>query len=296
MLIEQFDFDRCDLIVSTSHCAAKAVVTPGRARHLCYCHSPMRYAWDQFGAYFGPAQVGRLSSAVYRRIMARLARWDAATAHRVDRFVANSGHVAARIRRYYNRVATVVYPPVDTAFFHPDATAPGPYFLIVSALVPYKRIEVAIAACRLAAVPLRIVGEGPETPRLRRLAGPDVEFLGRCGDDALRALYRGAQAVLLPGEEDFGLVLVEAQACGRPVVALARGGACESVVDGVTGVLVAEPTADAFAEGLARLGRGAFDPREIRRRALRFSWDRFKQELAGQIERLMAGGPEMARW
>jgi glycosyltransferase involved in cell wall biosynthesis len=140
------------------------------------------------------------------------------------------------------------------------------------------------------------VGEGPETPRLRRLAGPDVEFLGRCGDDALRALYRGAQAVLLPGEEDFGLVLVEAQACGRPVVALARGGACESVVDGVTGVLVAEPTADAFAEGLARLGRGAFDPREIRRRALRFSWDRFKQELAGQIERLMAGGPEMARW
>jgi glycosyltransferase involved in cell wall biosynthesis len=295
-LVEQFDLDAYDLILSTSHCAAKAIVGPRRAPHLCYCHSPMRYAWDQFDAYFGPAQVGPVRSRIYRRILARLARWDAATAGRVDRFVANSEHVAGRIRRYYNRVATVVYPPVDTAFFHPDATAPGRYFLMVSALVPYKRIDVAIEACRMAGAPLRIVGEGPEIARLRPLAGSGVEFLGRRTEDELRDLYRGAMAVLLPGEEDFGLALVEAQACGRPVVALARGGARESVEDGVTGVLVADQTAEAFAEGLHRIGRDRFDAREIRRRALRFSWSRFKDELADQIDRVMARAPEAGRW
>ena len=164
--IEQFDFDPYDLVISTSHCAAKSVVVPGRARHVCYCHSPMRYAWDQFDSYFGEAQVGRLRSRLLRPVLARLARWDRDTASRVDRYVANSHYVAGRIRRYYNRGSTVVYPPVDTAFYRPDpARSPEPFFLVVSALVPYKRVDVAIRACRAAGAALTIVGKGPEELR-----------------------------------------------------------------------------------------------------------------------------------
>ncbi|MGH9315071.1 MAG: glycosyltransferase [Vicinamibacterales bacterium] len=295
LAVEQFDLDRFDLVVSSSHCAAKAVVTTGRTRHLCYCHSPMRYAWDQFDAYFGEARLGRVTSRLMRRLMRRMARWDAATAGRVDRFVANSRHVAGKIRRYYNRQATVVYPPVDTAFFHPDGTAPGDYFLVVSALVPYKRIDLAIAAAAKAGVRLKIAGVGAERPRLERLAGPSVEFLGRVPNETVRDLYRGARAVLMPGEEDFGIVPVEAQACGRPVVALASGGVLETIEDGVTGVLVTEATVEAFVDGMRRVARDAFDPQVLRARAERFSEERF---LAGMTEAItdVLAAPGDARW
>src|SRR5206468_7872379 len=145
-------------------------------RHLCYCLTPMRYAWDQFDAYFGPERVGAAASAVMRPVMARMARWDRGTASRVDRYVANSHYVAGRIRRYYNREATIVYPPVDTAFYHPDATPPGQHFLIVSALVPYKRIDVAIEACRRVGARLRIVGDGPDRARLEQQANGHGDF------------------------------------------------------------------------------------------------------------------------
>ena len=269
--VEQFDLDEFDLVVSTSHCAAKSVVTPGRARHLCYCFTPMRYAWDQFDAYFGPQRVGAWRSRLYRLAFNRLARWDAHTAGRVDRYVAISQHVAARIRRYYNREATVVYPPVDTTFYSPNGSAPLPYFLIVSALVPYKRVDLAIEACRIAGVPLHVAGNGPEMARLKALAGQDVEFLGACSDLELRALYREAQALLLPGEEDFGIAPVEALACGRPVVGLAKGGVTEIVSDGDTGVLVEEPSAEAFADGIRRIAATSFDPVHLRAQALRFA-------------------------
>ena len=171
LAIEQFDLDAYDLVISTSHCAAKAVVKTGRARHLCYCFTPMRYAWDQFDAYFGAGRVGPYASRFLRPVLGALARWDAATAGRVDRYVAISQHVASRIRRYYNRDASVIYPPVDTTFYSPDGTEPEPYLLMVSALVPYKRIDLAIDASRLAGLPLRIVGSGPERERLMTLAG-----------------------------------------------------------------------------------------------------------------------------
>ena len=282
--VEQFDLDAFDLVLSTSHCAAKSVVTPGRARHLCYCHTPMRYAWDQFDNYFGPRRVGPLRNRVFRLAFSRLARWDAATAGRVDRYVANSNHVAGRIRRYYNRESTVVHPPVDTTFYCPNGSPPGPYFLIVSALVPYKRIDVAMEACRLAGVPLIVAGDGPERARLQALAGPGVEFVGWRSDAELRELYRGARAFLLPGEEDFGIAPVEALACGRPVVGLARGGVTETVSDGDTGVLVGEPTAEAYAAGIARAAALPFDAEHIRARALRFSLPRFHDEMRRLIE------------
>jgi glycosyltransferase involved in cell wall biosynthesis len=251
MAIEQFDLDAVDLVVSTSHCAAKAVVPTGRAVHVCYCHSPMRYAWDQFDHYFGPERLGRIGSAAARAVLGPLARWDRDTAGRVTRFLANSAHVAGRIARYYNRDATVLHPPVDTGFFVPGTTAPDDYFLVVSALVPYKRIDIAIRAAARLGAPLKIVGTGPDAERLRALSGPSVEFLGHVGDDALRGWYQRARAVLLPGEEDFGIAPVEAQACGRPVVALGQGGALETVIDGVTGVLVADDSPEAFADAMA---------------------------------------------
>jgi glycosyltransferase involved in cell wall biosynthesis len=294
--IEQFDLDGFDLIVSSSHCAAKAVVKPGQSRHLCYCHTPMRYAWDQFEAYFGPAVVGPAASAFLRPVMRHLARWDARTADRVDRFIANSRYVAQRISRYYNRVSSVVYPPVDTTFYHPDGSSAGDSLLIVSALVPYKRIDVAIDAAKTAGVPLRIVGQGPELDKLKRQAGSSVEFLGSCSNEEIRDLYRQAAAVLLPGAEDFGIVPVEAQACGRPVVAYALGGATESIEDGVTGILVEGDTAADFADGITRARATEFDAARIRRRAVRFSRDRFAREMTRTIQEFIDAPAEAVRW
>ena len=294
--IEQFDLDDVDLVVSTSHCAAKSVVPRPGARHLCYCFTPMRYAWDQFDHYFGPDRVGVGASTLARPVLAGLARWDRRTAGRVDRYVAISHYVAGRIRRYYNRESDVVYPPVDTEFFQPDGRVPESYLLIVSALVPYKRIDLAIDAARLAGLPLRIVGEGPEQDRLRTHAAESpVEFLGHQTNEQIRALYQGATAVVLPGEEDFGIVPVEAQACGRPVVALGRGGALETVRDGVTGVLVTEPTAEAFAEAFRSLPNRWFNTEVIRRHAEDFSRAHFARRMRDVIEQTVAA-PEGTRW
>ena len=296
LAIERFDLTPYDLVISSSHCAAKAVITPAHARHICYCHSPMRYAWDQFDAYFGPARKGVVASRlVYRPVMARLARWDAATASRVHRFVANSEHVAERIRRYYNRVATIVYPPVDTAFFHPSDVTPGHHFLIVSALVPYKRIEMALEACARLGAPLRIVGDGPDRADLQRRAGRNVEFLGQLSDEAVRDEYRRALAIIMPGEEDFGIVPVEAQACGRPVVALGRGGALETVVDNETGVLFAEPDAASLAAALEQAARMSFDRSRLRAHAERFARERHVDNMRGVIAESVAA-PVGTQW
>jgi glycosyltransferase involved in cell wall biosynthesis len=209
----------------------------------------------------------------------------------VDRFLANSHYVAGRIRRYYNRQATTVYPPADTAFYQPASTPAASHFLIVSALVPYKRLELAIDACARIGAALRIVGDGPAREDLARRAGANVEFVGRATDEQIRDEYRRAAAVLLPGEEDFGIVPVEAQACGRPVVALGRGGALETVIDGDTGVLVPEPTVDAFAAALQRVTRIQFDPARIRANAERFSRERHVQQMTAVIEETLAAPP-----
>jgi glycosyltransferase involved in cell wall biosynthesis len=213
----------------------------------------------------------------------------------VDRFVANSRHVAGRIRRYYDRDATIVYPPVDTVFYHPTPGARDDHFLIVSAMVPYKRLDLAIEACARVGAPLRIVGDGPDRARLERRAGGSVEFLGTLPDDAVREEYRRARAVILPGEEDFGIVPVEAQACGCPVVALGRGGALETVIDGETGVLFSEPTADAMTTALGRVADLAPDPARIRRHAERFSRERHLEEMRALVADTL-NAPPGTRW
>ena len=299
--IEQFDLDRYDLVLSTSHCAAKSVVVPGRTRHLCYCLTPMRYAWDQFEAYFGEDRMGVTARRVIRPIMAAMARWDQATEGRVHRYLAISQYVARRIRLYYNRQSTIVYPPVETSFYtpvdSPDAAPPSDRprgFLVVSALVPYKRVELAVAAARSAKVPLTVVGDGPERERLEALSGEDVRFLGWRTNEEIRDLYRATTATILPGEEDFGIVPLEAQACGRPVVALGHGGARETVVDGQTGVLVG-PGVEALAEGLRKAAGREWESAAIRQHAERFSRDRFVKEICEVIDDTMSAPPAQ-RW
>jgi glycosyltransferase involved in cell wall biosynthesis len=312
-LIERFDLSGFDLVLSTSHCVAKSARAAPNAVHICYCLTPMRYAWDQFDAYFGPDRLGRPASAAMRVVMKRMARWDQRTAVRANRYVAISHYVAGRIRRYYNREATVVYPPVDTDFFRPDSAVGGPsaaavagspvpgrYALVVSALVPYKRLDLAIDACHIAGVPLKIVGDGPERGRLERRAREsthDVLFLGSRRNEEVRELYRRAAVVMLPGEEDFGIVPLEAQACGRPVVAYARGGALETVVEEETGLLVEEAAPAAFADAVRRAIDRRFDSTAIRRHAERFGRARFATEMESLVRETMGTtSAETARW
>ena len=301
--VEQFDLDGYDLVISTSHCAAKSVVVTGRARHVCYCLTPMRYAWDQFDAYFGPDRVGKLGNRALRPVLAALARWDRATEGRVHRYLAISQYVARRITLYYNRQSTLVYPPVDTEFFvpfQPMAAEPPnlsqqPKFLVVSALVPYKRVDLAMKAARQAGVGLTVVGDGPERASLERHAGDGIELVGWREDAEIRKLYQSCVAAVLPGEEDFGIVPVEAQACGRPVVALGRGGALDTVIDGETGVLVSDTTVDALAAGMRRAAALRWDSARIRRHAEQFSRARFVSDIERVIDETLSA-PAGQRW
>ena len=296
--VEQFDLDDYDLVISTSHCAAKSVVVTGRARHLCYCLTPMRYAWDQFDAYFGPDRVGVLGNRALKPVLAALARWDRATEGRVHRYLAISQYVARRIALYYNRQSTLVHPPVDTEFFVPPASrhlSQQPKFLIVSALVPYKRVDLAMMAARHAGVGLTVVGDGPERAALQRYAGDGVELVGRRSDAEIRELYQQCTAAILPGEEDFGIVPVEAQACGRPVVALGRGGALDTVIDGETGVLFADTTVESLSAGLKRAASIEWDSVRIRRHAEQFSRARFVRQIEHVVDDTLRA-PAGHRW
>jgi glycosyltransferase involved in cell wall biosynthesis len=299
--VEQFDLDAYDLVISTSHCAAKSVVVTGRARHLGYCLTPMRYAWDQFDAYFGPDRIGKLGNRLLRPMLAALARWDRATEGRVHRYLAISQYVARRIALYYNRQSTLVYPPVDTEFYVPpaphtaDNLSQRSKFLIVSALVPYKRVDLAMMAARQAGVALTVVGNGPERANLERYVGDGVELVGWREDDEIRELYQSCVAAVLPGEEDFGIVPVEAQACGRPVVALGRAGARDTVIDGETGILVDDATVDALAAGMIRAAATRWDSARIRRHAEQFSRARFVRDIERVIDETLTA-PAGYRW
>ena len=275
---------RADLLISTSHCVAKAVRPPPGTRHLCVCFTPMRYAWTFHDEYFGRNPLKRM---LVGPMLAALRRWDARVSDRVHRFVAISRHVQERIRRCYGRDSDVVYPPVDTGRWTPGVGAPGEFDLIVSALVPYKRIDLAVAAYARMSRTLKIVGIGGDAARLRRLAPPNVEFLGWLPDEQLLPYYRGCRMLLFPGEEDFGLVPLEAQACGRPVVAFGRGGALETVEDGVSGVFFREQTAAALADAVQRSLATPWDTARIRAHAERFSVAAFWQGMEASIRQCL---------
>jgi glycosyltransferase involved in cell wall biosynthesis len=270
------------LVVSSSHCVVKSVRRAPGAFHLCYCHTPMRYAWDQEEVYFGRGH-GPLAG-LRRAILAALRRWDVATAGRVDRYLANSRFVAERIRRYYRREAEVVPPPVATDFFTP---APEPserkHALMVAALAPYKKVDLAVQACARAGVPLVVVGDGPERRRLEALAGAEVRFAGRVPAEELRQLYRTASCFLQPGIEDFGIAAVEALACGTPVVALGRGGVLDIVRDGEDGLLFAEDDPAMIAAAIDKSAAMQFNSLNLRARAERFSAERFARSIEQRL-------------
>lgn len=287
---ETWDLRGFDLVLSSSHCVAKNARRDPGAFHACYAHTPVRYLHDQFETYL--RDRGRATRAAARAVRAPLAAWDVATARRVDAFLANSSHVAARIERLYGRRARIVHPPVDTELFTPPAAGGARRgFLVVSALAPYKRIDDAIRAANTLRAPLTIAGFGPEEARLRAIAGDTIRFAGTVDAAELVRLYRSAEAVLMPGEEDFGIAPLEAQACGTPVVALGRGGALETVVDGETGILHAEPGVAPLLAALERLKATTFDPRRLADNASRFARATFAGRFVSSLsDALREGG------
>jgi glycosyltransferase involved in cell wall biosynthesis len=251
MAIESFDLAGYDLIISSSHCVAKGVIPQPGARHICYCYTPMRYIWDMYFQYFGKPR-NRLAGFIYGSVANYLRMWDVTASSRVDEFIAISNHVSQRIRRYYGRASTVIFPPVDNEFYRPVSDKPlaEPYYLVVSGLVPYKRIDLAIEAFNQTGKKLIIIGEGPEKNRLIKMAKGNISFLGWASNQDLRKWYSHCEALIFPGEEDFGIVPVEAQACGRPVVAFGRGGALDTIIHGSTGIIFPEQTAASLIEAL----------------------------------------------
>jgi glycosyltransferase involved in cell wall biosynthesis len=282
--IEALDLADYDLVISSSHCVAKGARAWRGAAHLCYCHTPMRYVWELAEVYFPPQRFAPPLRQLIGWQLERLRRWDRDSAARVTEFVANSAFVAERIRRHYGRTASVIHPPVDTDFFTPAQSPRSDYWLVVAALVPYKRTELALEACEQHRAELVIVGDGPERKRLQRLAGPRVRFTGWVDATELRELYRGCRGLIFPGVEDFGIVPLEVNACGKPVVGLAQGGLLETQIEGQTAVLFQSASAAALGEALDRCQAMGFNPRVIRENALRFARPRCRAALRARIE------------
>ena len=275
--IEAFDLNGYSLVLSSSHCVAKGVIPAPDARHVSYVHSPMRYAWDQYYAYF--AGAGYFRKKIIQREISRLRAWDVSSAARVDDFIANSGFVRQRIEKYYRRQATVIHPPVDTDFFQPGANPSRDYYLLVSALVPYKNIGPVIEACRQLGERLVVVGRGPEQKKLRKAAGRGCEIMPAVGAETLRELYQNARAFVFAGVEDFGIAFAESLACGTPVIALDRGGVRDIVSHGVSGTLFAEATVDALQKAMRASRDTAFEPARLRELSDRFAPARFRRQF-----------------
>jgi glycosyltransferase involved in cell wall biosynthesis len=281
--IESLDLSGYDLVVSSSSAWAHAVICDERSVHVCYCHNPFRYAWNDRDATLArmPDPVSR---AVLRALFRRWRQWDWIAAQRVDRYVTNSRTTLARIKSYFGRDSTVVHPPVEVDRFSPGPV--GDHYLVLSKLMSHKHIDLAVRAFNLLGLPLIIAGDGPDARRLRRMAGPNVKFAGRVSDAAATDLMRGCRALVVPAVEEFGIAGVEAQAAGRPVVSVARGGALETVVDGVTGCLW-EGGPEDLARAIASFDDAAIDPRDCVENASRFSVERFQREFRREVERAL---------
>ena len=280
--IENIDLRGFDVIVSSSHAVAKGIIPPSSARHICYCHTPMRYAWEMEEQYLTDFRIPKFVRKHIKRKLKDIRRWDLTTAKRVDMFIANSSTTQERIKRIYDRDSVVISPPVEERFFNPPtphSLLPTPYFLAVGRMVPYKRFDLIIEAANALKFPLKIAGKGGELERLRRLAGPTVEFLGHVADDAMPALYAGAKALLHPQFEDAGVTPLEAQASGTPVIAYGQGGIVDTVKDGATGVFFADQTVPSLTDAIARFEKMRFDRTAIREHARQFRAEVFRERM-----------------
>ena len=281
---EQFDLSSYDVVLSSSSAFAKGVITQPETLHVCYCHSPMRFAWN-YHDYIGGESVPHRAHLLLAFVLNYVRLWDEVSANRVDTYIANSRVVASRIRKRYNRLATIINPPVDTRQYSPaKGGAHGDYFLMVSRLIPYKRIDLAVDAFNSLGLPLKIVGTGRQATKLQARAGTGIEFLGAVPEAELKKLYAHCKAFIFPGQEDFGIAPLEAQASGRPVIAYGAGGALETVRPGITGEFFTEQTAQALADTVHSFDAEKYDPAEIRRHAEQFDIEVFKRKIAEFIK------------
>ncbi len=278
---ESLDLRGYDILLSITSAFAHGVRVPSGARHICYCLTPARFLWS-YRDYVERERIGRLPRLMLPLFIASLRAWDRRAADRVTQFVAISETVRARIARYYQRDSTIIYPPVDVDRFG-MVDARGDYFLVLSRLVPYKRIDLAVQAFNELGLPLVIAGDGRDRARLQEMAKPNVKFLGRVSDEAGRDLLARCRAFLFPGEEDFGITPLEANACGRPVIAFAGGGALETTVEGVTGEFFHEPTAQSLANAVRAFDDKKYEPQAIRKHAEKFGTSVFKEKLGGLV-------------
>ncbi len=283
--IERFDMSEFDFIISSSHAVAKGVRTRKNAIHICYCHTPMRYIWDQYENYFSKTQSGlatRTAMGLFRRY---LQNWDVKSSSGVNYFIANSKNVQERIKRIYNRESEVIYPPVETSRFKISKNE-GEYFLIVSALVPYKRIDIAVDAFNEIGERLVIVGVGSELEKLKKMANTNIEFHGWASDEKLTDYYANCKALIFPGEEDFGIVPLEAMASGKPVIAYGKGGALETVIgdgENKTGIFFQEQTKASLIEAVKKFDNQKYDAAAIHKHALQFDRSIFKSMIKNYI-------------
>ncbi len=288
--MENLDLRGYDLVLSSSSAFGKGVIIRPETLHICYCHTPMRWCWN-YREYVEREQLGGMARRVLPFLITWLRVWDQTSAQRVDYFVANSPVVAERIQKYYRREAVVIPPPVEGSrfLFDPEAQLEN-YFLILSRFAPYKRIDLAIQACNKLGLPLVIIGGGRDEKRLKALAGPTIRFAGRLTDAEVLHYLAHCRALLFPGEEDFGITPLEAQASGRPVIAYGAGGALASIVDGVTGTFFYEQTVESLANVLAGFNERRYDPLKIREHALSFDKPRFQRRMLQFIEAKMSNG------
>ncbi len=289
--VEAWDFSEFDLVLSTSSAFAHGIITNSHPPHLCYVNAPARYLWDRTHDVLdraGTGLLGPLKRRYLERVFHRLRIWDSEAADRPDQLLAASKSVQRRITLYWRRDSDVVYPPIDDVWLQspPRSTTGGDYYLIVSTLADYKRIDVAISACNRLKAKLIIAGSGPAEAKLKALAGPTIEFAGRVDHDRLRELYLGACATIFPGDEDFGLVPLESLSCGTPVIALRAGGALETIEDGKTGVFFDDCTADSLADALRRFETRTFDPQTCASSAKRFDRAAFEKNILRAIDSL----------
>ena len=284
-----------DLVISSSSAFAKGVRAPIGVPHVCYCHSPMRFVWD-FDRYAERERLNPVARRLLPVVLSRLRQWDLKTSLRVDHFLANSNTVARRIKEFWNRDSTVIHPPVETEKIFPvSQNEIGDYFMLISRLVPYKRFDLVIQAFNRLQLPLKVVGNGRARAALERQAGPTIEFLGNVSDEEKHHLFSHCRAAIFPAEDDFGIAQVEVQAAGRPVIALAAGGALETVIDGVTGVLFQPQTPDGIMAAIRQFDEIEFSTEVIVEHASRFSRRRFEQEVTTFVESYLVSAPERAQ-
>jgi len=297
--IERFDLREYDLVLSSSHCVAKGVITGTDTLHICYCFTPMRYIWDLYNLYFGKERAGMITRVATSLVLTHLRKWDVASNKRVDKFVAISRYIAERIKKNYGRDSDLIYPPVDCSYFKPGLANDG-FYLMVSPLAPNKRVDLAVEAFNTIGLPLIVIGSGQEESKLEKMAGKNIKLMGWQSDEIVREHYVNCKALIFPGVEDFGIVPLEAQACGKPVIAFGEGGALETIIpldkeagnrneqlNNATGLFFHEQTTESLAQAVVRFEdvQGQFNEQAIRKNAESFDRAIFKDEFKKYIEK-----------